>query len=331
MSDQRELILAPYPSIDAARGDFDDLVALVEERAVRSEGVILVERDPGGEVRVTHTADHLGRRGLEWGGGVGVLVGLLSPPLLATTLAGGAAGGLLGRLAKRKVDLLLTARREDRLSVLAHELRAGGARVHFVTGDITDSSLRARLLADVQREFGGLDILINNAGVGAIGQFADARPDRLRRLMEVNFFAAVELIRDALPMLRDGHRPIIVNISSVLGHRAVPKKSEYCASKFALHGFSDALRAELISDGIDVLLVSPSTTKSEFFDSVLEHRDHLPWLKLGGMEADDVARKTVRAIASGRQEIILTLGGKLLVWCDRLCPPLVNRLVARFG
>ncbi len=250
---------------------------------------------------------------------------------IVTGASSGIGREIAWQLARRKVALLLTARREDRLSVLAHKLRAEGARVHFVAGDITDASLRARLLADVQREYGGLDILINNAGVGAIGQFADARPDRLRRLMEVNFFAPVELIRDALPVLRDGRRPIIVNISSVLGHRAVPKKSEYCASKFALHGFSDALRAELVSDGIDVLLVSPSTTKSEFFDSVLEHRDQLPWLKLGGMEADDVARKTVRAIASGRQEIILTLGGKLLVWCDRLCPPLVNRLVARFG
>jgi short-subunit dehydrogenase len=180
-------------------------------------------------------------------------------------------------------------------------------------------------------EFGGLDILVNNAGVGAIGLFADAGPDRLQRIMDINFFAPVELIRSAIPMLRNGNQPIIVNVSSVLGHRAVPKKSEYCASKFALHGFSDALRAELSADGIDVLLVSPSTTQSEFFDNVLEDNARLPWLKLGGMRADRVARKTVRAIAKGRQEIILTPGGKMLVWCDRLCPPLVNRLVARFG
>jgi arylsulfatase A-like enzyme/uncharacterized membrane protein len=115
MSDAFELILAPYPSIDSARSDFDDLVGQVEEGAVRSEGVILVERDAGGEVRVTHTADHLGRRGLEWGGGVGVLVGLLSPPVLATTLAGGAAGGLLGKLARRKVDTGLEQGLGDKL------------------------------------------------------------------------------------------------------------------------------------------------------------------------------------------------------------------------
>jgi len=104
MSQALDLILAPYPSSEAARSDFDQLVQLVEDNTVRSEGVILVERDTDGDVRVTHTADNLGRRGLEWGGGVGVLVGLLSPPLLATTVVGAAAGALMGKLAKKKVD-----------------------------------------------------------------------------------------------------------------------------------------------------------------------------------------------------------------------------------
>jgi short-subunit dehydrogenase len=235
------------------------------------------------------------------------------------------------QLASQHVDLLVTARREDRLSELVSELKSRGVRAEHVVGEITDAGLRDRLLSKVRDSYGGLDILINNAGVGAIGRFDAADPARLRRIFDINFFAPVELIRHALPMLREGNHPIIVNISSVLGHRAVPKKSEYCASKFALHGFSDALRAELVADGIDVLLVSPSTTRSEFFDNVLEDNDRLPWLKLGGMRADIVAKKTVRAIAQGRQEIILTLGGKLLVWCDRICPPLVNRLVAKFG
>jgi short-subunit dehydrogenase len=112
--------------------------------------------------------------------------------------------------------------------------------------------------------------LVNNAGIGAIGPFAEASPERLRKIMEVNFFAPAELIRSALPLLEAGKRPLIVNVSSVLGHRGIPKKSEYCASKFALHGFSDALRCELAPRGIDVLLVSPSTTATEFFDNVIE-------------------------------------------------------------
>src|SRR5205085_8829154 len=153
---------------------------------------------------------------------------------------------------------------------------------------------------------------INNAGIGAVGPFEDAGEERLRRVMEVDFFAPAELIRGALPLLKGGHHPIIVNIGSVLGHRAVPGKSEYCASKFALHGFSDALRAELAPQGIDVLLVSPSTTVSEFFEAAAGQSGRSP-KRYSAMSADAVARRAVAAMAAGRHEIILSIGGQALV------------------
>src|SRR4029079_8217356 len=114
------------------------------------------------------------------------------------------------------------------------------------------------------------DLLINNAGVGALGRFEEAGAERLRRIMEVNFFALVEMARLAIPALQQGRRPLIVNISSILGHRAVPRSSEYCASKFAVQGFSESLRAELTRLKIGVLVVSPGTTATEFFDHAVE-------------------------------------------------------------
>ena len=104
MADSFDVIMAAYQSTGAAQKDFDALVRLVKDRAVRSEGVILVEHDAGGQVRVTHTGDHLGRRGLGWGGGVGLVVGLFAPPMLASIVAGAAAGALIGRFARYKVD-----------------------------------------------------------------------------------------------------------------------------------------------------------------------------------------------------------------------------------
>jgi arylsulfatase len=104
VGDASDLILAGYQSTEAARKDFDELVKLVAEKRVRTEGVILVQRDEDGEVRVTDTGDKLGRKGLGWGGGVGVLVGLAAPPLLASVAVGAAAGGLVGRFAKKKLD-----------------------------------------------------------------------------------------------------------------------------------------------------------------------------------------------------------------------------------
>ena len=170
------------------------------------------------------------------------------------------------QLSSQGVQLIANARREERLEALKQEVETSGGRLHMVAGDITEPATRKNIIQMASEQFGKIDILINNAGVGAIGTFAEASEERLRKIMEVNFFALTEMTREALPLLeKSTSQPIIVNISSVLGHRAVPLKSEYCASKFAVHGFSDSLRAELSRQNIDVLLVSPSTTASEFF------------------------------------------------------------------
>jgi len=251
------------------------------------------------------------------------------------TIVTGASSGI-GReiaieLARQRAKLIVTARRAERLEEVLAELRTLHADAVSVVGDIVDAATRRELVEAADREFGGLDALVNNAGIGAIGPFINADEDRLRRVMEVNFFAPVELIRLALPLLRGGNQPIIANVSSVLGHRAVPNKSEYCASKFAMHGFSDALRCELASNGVDVLIVSPSTTSSEFFDGVIDKQDNTHDRTSRAMPPQVVARKTVKAMRCGKQEVILSVGGKALVWLDRLCPAMMNRVLARFG
>ena len=249
---------------------------------------------------------------------------------LVTGASSGIGRELALRLSRQGAQLVLTARRADRLQELVEQIQQHGGRAWPVAGDVTDPELRRRLGEVVEDQWSALDLLVNNAGVGAVGPFATADAARLRRVMEVNFFGPAELIRQLLPLLRRGRRPMIVNVGSVLGHRAVPNKSEYCASKFALHGLTDALRSELDQWGIDVLLVSPSTTRTEFAENVLERRAHAPRPPIES-SASSVARQTVRAIRRGRHEIIISPGGKLLVWFDRLCPPLANRLIARLG
>ncbi|EAQ77326.1 SDR family NAD(P)-dependent oxidoreductase [Blastopirellula marina] len=249
---------------------------------------------------------------------------------IVTGASSGIGRELTRQLLAAGAKVVATARREDRLQELAAEVAAPQQLV-IVPGDICDGALRTALVSAADEHFGGLDLLINNAGIGALGPFADGSPERLRQVMEVNFFAPVELIRAALPALRRGRSPAICNISSILAHRAVPAKSEYCASKFAIHGFSDALRSELASEGIDVILVSPSTTESEFSSAVIEKSGRQPAKGKGAMTSADVAKSAIKAVQSGKHEVILSLGGKGLVWLDRLAPTWADWLVTRFG
>ncbi len=250
--------------------------------------------------------------------------------MLVTGASSGIGRAIALQLARDRASLLLTARRAERLDQVVQQVAMlGGQAVHQV-GDITDGQHRARLIATARTQLGGLDILINNAGSGGIGAFARAEPERLRRIMEVNFLSIADLIREALPLLRDSPLATIVNIGSVLGHCAVPRKSEYCASKFALHGFTDALRMELQPEGIDVLLVSPSTTDTEFFARATGS-SAATGAGRWSMSPEAVAWHTVRAIRRGRREVILSWGGKLLVWCDRLLPGITSRILTVLG
>lgn len=250
---------------------------------------------------------------------------------IITGASGGIGWELAKQLAHHGVKLIINARRADRLKTLAEKITEQGGTCISYPGDITNPKTRQGVLQSCIDEFGGIDILVNNAGIGAMGRFEDASEQRMREIFEVNFFAVAEMTRIAIPALKTGTDPLVVNISSVLGHRAAPLKSEYCASKFALHGLSDSLRAELAPTGIELMLVSPSTTDSEFFDHSIEDTTGKDWKKGGAMSAEKVAAKTVRGMIRRRHEIILTFGGRIIVWLDRLLPGIANKLVARFG
>jgi short-subunit dehydrogenase len=250
---------------------------------------------------------------------------------IVTGASSGIGRAIALELARQGGKVVCMARREDRLQALAKEIESLHGSVTWVAGDVTDPAARARCLEAAQSHFGGLDILVNNAGVGATGPFETADPQRVRRIMEVNFFALVEMTRAGLPVLKQGRRPIIVNVSSILGRRGVPHNSEYAASKFAVHGFSESIRAELVTAGVDVLVVSPGTTDTEFFDQVLESKGGPKWPKHAAVTAETVARATVRGIRRGSHEITPYLWGKVLVLLNRISPWLVDKLMGRYA
>lgn len=256
---------------------------------------------------------------------------------LVTGASSGIGLALARQLAAGGARLIVTARRQDRLDALVAEIVSAGGEAVAVPGDITDAAVRRQLAGLIEQRWSGLDLLINNAGGGAYGPFSESSPDRLRRLFELDFFAPVELTRACLPWLREsaagGHRPLVVNVGSVLGHCAVPWKSEYCAAKFALRGWNDAVRAEWARDGIELLLASPSTTASEFFERVEVGAGWTP--PAGGSRwfppasPDRVAREILHAVRRGRREVVPSWGGRCLVWVHRLFPAALSWLLAR--
>ncbi len=252
--------------------------------------------------------------------------------VLLTGASSGIGRALALQLAPVGAKLMLLARRETPLLELAEELkRLGAASAEPIVGDVTDPNLRTAVTDRIRNNWGGLDLLINNAGVSAHRRFDSSSTEVLRKIMEVNFFGATELLRETLPLLKTGEDPLLVNIGSILGHRGVPSNSEYCASKFALRGWSEAIRPELAREGIGLLLVSPGTTDTEFFEHLLAKNEQLPWGKQQGVPAEKVATQIISAIERRQHEIFPNWRGKMLELLNRLSPRLVDRIMKRYG
>ena len=249
--------------------------------------------------------------------------------ILITGASQGIGRALAIEAARRGGRVIAAARSAELLDELAREVRGKGGTLETVVADVTGPDDRRRMLETAQRCFGGLDVLINNAGVGATGHFVEATEERLRKIMEVNFFGLTELTRLCLPVLKQGQSPAIVNVSSVLGRRALPGRSEYSASKFAVQGFSEALRAEVDKDGVDVLLINPGLTQTNFSQNMLEAKARFKLDHMRGMTSEQVATATLRALERGKNEITLTLGGRLLLFVNRFFPGLVDWIIRR--
>jgi short-subunit dehydrogenase len=245
--------------------------------------------------------------------------------VLITGASQGIGRALAVAAAKRGCKVLASARSQQLLDELVAEVRASGGTIEPVVADITKPEDRQKMVDTATQKFGGLDILINNAGIGATGHFMDSRPDVLRQIFETNFFALAEVTRIFLPLLKQGTTPAIVNISSVVGRRALPARSLYSASKFAVAGFSEAIRAELAKDGIDVIVINPGLTQTNFSQNMLEAKAKISLDHKRGMTSEEVAEATLNATAAGKSEITLTRDGKLLVLVARFAPWIVDK------
>jgi NAD(P)-dependent dehydrogenase (short-subunit alcohol dehydrogenase family) len=187
--------------------------------------------------------------------------------ILLTGASRGIGRRVAERLARLGANLTVTARSRDELDRLVEEIRQTGGTAEAVVADLTDPGQREQLVQSAVERFGGLDVLINCAGVASFGEFSTSTPDVLRRIMEINFFVPADLIRLCQPHLADsavaGRQPAVVNVASICGRAGIPSFPEHCASKHALVGLTEAIRAEFARYDIDILLVLPGLVKTD--------------------------------------------------------------------
>jgi short-subunit dehydrogenase len=247
--------------------------------------------------------------------------------LLITGASSGIGRSLAEQAAVGGARLALVARSQDRLEELAATLRPH--EVFPVAADITSESDRARLLHQVVENLGGLDVLVNNAGVGSWGHFTGGTEAILRQVMEVNFFAPAELIRLAIPILTGGRQPAVVNVSSMCGRRGMPAWSEYSASKFALCGLTEALRGELARFDIDMLLIVPGLTRSGLSRNMLRNEGRARIDFDAGMPPETVARKTLQALRYNWTETVVGSDARWMLRFNRFFPRLLDWMIGR--
>jgi NAD(P)-dependent dehydrogenase (short-subunit alcohol dehydrogenase family) len=203
-------------------------------------------------------------------------------------------------------------------------------RVLPIVSDVRDRASVDAALAAIAQRFGGLDVLVNNAGVGILATVEQTTPAEFERLVRVNYLGAVEAVLAALPHMRRQGAGHIVNVASVVGKRASPFRAAYVASKFALVGFSEALRMELRGTGIDVTCVCPIGTATEFHE-LEPNRLGVPGRGGPIQSAEHVARAIVRALRRPRAEVHPYPPARLLFLANALAPALVDRLLLRLS
>ena len=226
-------------------------------------------------------------------------------------------------LASRGAYVVLAARAAERLESLRREISASGGRVLAVRTDVSERDSVEAMVEKSVEAFGALDVLVNNAGLGLSGRVAELRLEDLRHVFEVNTIGPLNCIQASLPRMRRGGR--IINVSSVVGRRSVPKVGGYCATKFALNALSDALRVEIADRGITVTSVYPGTTRTAFRENSRRTRDEKRGWRPRGVTPERVAQRIATAAGEGPRDVYVRLSDRLYVMATILLPGLTDR------
>ncbi|MFT5140670.1 MAG: short-subunit dehydrogenase [Rhodothermales bacterium] len=237
--------------------------------------------------------------------------------ILLTGAAGGIGSVIVRQLTELKAEVLMVDVSETALQELADEVGQP-----FKQCDLGDAASRSELVNWVLSEFNGLDALVQCAGLMAFGLHDTQSDEQIERLIRINLVAPMQLSRALIPHLEKGVQPVIVNLGSVFGHIGFPGFSLYSASKFGLHGYTEALRRELADGPIRVAWVSPRATQTALNAGVVEKLN--TELKVNTDSPETVAAEVIKAISQAARDKVLGFPEKLFARINQVFPSLVD-------
>jgi short-subunit dehydrogenase len=256
------------------------------------------------------------------------------PLALVTGASSGIGADLARELARDGHDLVLTARRVEAMAAFARELEGHGAAATIVAADLARPGAAARLAEDLAGRGLTIDVLINNAGLGANGPFAQSDPARNAEMRQVNVVALTELTRLLLPGMIERRRGRILLVSSTAGFQPSPQMAVYCATKAYVLSLGEAIAYELRGSGVTVTTLCPGATATNF--SQVARAGNTKLFRSGlvpVMSSAEVARKGYQALKAGRRVVITGLPNKIVAMAGRLSPrwmalPIANSMMS---
>jgi len=250
--------------------------------------------------------------------------------IIITGASSGIGLGCAREFAQRGAKLTLAARSADKLEEIKAELQSKGSEVLTIKTDVSIEDDCRNMVDETIKRFGKIDILLNNAGISMRATFKDVDLKVIKQIMDVNFWGTVYSTKYALPYILE-QKGSVVGVSSIAGYVGLPGRTGYSSSKFAIHGFLEALRVENLKAGLHVLIAAPGFTASNVRKAALTangtNQGNTPRKESKMMKAEDVAVHMANAIIKRKSTLVLTfLEGKFTVFLKKFAPALLRRL-----
>jgi short-subunit dehydrogenase len=251
-----------------------------------------------------------------------------------TGASSGIGEGLAKELAKEGAKIVLSARKVEELNRVKNELNLPDSQVIVLPMDMLEPTKFNEKIEEIIKKFGSIDCLFHNAGISQRGMMIDTPASVDRQVMELNFMSVVELTKAVLPLMFEQKSGYFVVTSSIAGKVGTPMRSAYCASKHALHGYFDSLRAELWPQNIGVSLICPGYIKTNIsMNAVAANGEKFGKMDKNqeqGMTVEACAQKIIKAVKAEKREVYI--GGKevLAVYLKRFFPSVLAKIVKNY-